>query len=613
MSRTPDTVSADIRAKLKMTLPQLSMEIGTPERKIVDAVSEAISEAYIEQYINGSLLDINSKAGLELEQFVGIFGFGRLQGRQATGTVVLNLTTAATQVLQVPLGTQFYASDAGGSGKPLYFASTERVVIPIGATSASVPVQCTITGTIGNVPAQAIDSMTATVGAASGTNQVPLTGGTDVETDEQLRTRFKATLLRNIAGTEDFYLALCLQSKYTTRAKVFGPVTTYRTQMVVPASGATANVTPAVYDIAYTWPESSSVYQNIGTANERFFQEGIDYEFSKGAGIPTLKVLAGGALAATGMAGQIIDVEFEYTTKSSRNNPNYNSASNPYPTTNAIDIFVDGVDPYSITEANYTSNIKFDNAPESPYYYANFERGEAPGVSPGDRPSINNYFMRLGSGPVVDFPAEINIGAANYKIGVHYWLVRGTTKTRGSQREVFGIEWVPPGAPGNGPVQSPPTQMMLNYSYNRLPEVLDAVATKAKQICTNVLIHEAQRRFLKVVLAVEYNRGYDPAAVNSAITLQLRQFFGGLGFGAWVQKSDIELVVHQVLGVDNVRIATSADAATTSTPGDFGVMTYAWGTNGGSGYLLSQLGDFKLGDAELPVFLSAKVYRKPTL
>ena len=78
---------SDFAAVLAKTAPGFSLELGTPERKIVDAVAEAISEAYIDQYLVGSLMDIESKAGLELEQWVGIFGFGRLQGRKATGTV----------------------------------------------------------------------------------------------------------------------------------------------------------------------------------------------------------------------------------------------------------------------------------------------------------------------------------------------------------------------------------------------------------------------------------------------------------------------------------------------------------------------------------------------
>ena len=107
MSHSPAEVAAAIINTLKTTAPGLSCELGTPERKIIDACSEAISEAYIDQYIVGSLLDIETKSGLELEQFVGIFGYGRLQGRQATGVVRVELTTVSPKDIDIPRGTQF--------------------------------------------------------------------------------------------------------------------------------------------------------------------------------------------------------------------------------------------------------------------------------------------------------------------------------------------------------------------------------------------------------------------------------------------------------------------------------------------------------------------------
>ena len=123
MSKTPADISAAIRATLALTIPGLSCEIGTPERKIIDAVSEAVSEAYIDQYLVGSLLDIDTKSGLELEQFVGIFGFGRLAGKRAQGTMRVTVNTASTQDQTFPAGTQFYTQPGiAGLSKTIYFS-----------------------------------------------------------------------------------------------------------------------------------------------------------------------------------------------------------------------------------------------------------------------------------------------------------------------------------------------------------------------------------------------------------------------------------------------------------------------------------------------------------
>ena len=67
---------------------------------------KALQEAARERGAN-AVVDIESKAGLELEQFVGIFGFGRLQGRAATGVVRVELNTANAQDIPVNHNARF--------------------------------------------------------------------------------------------------------------------------------------------------------------------------------------------------------------------------------------------------------------------------------------------------------------------------------------------------------------------------------------------------------------------------------------------------------------------------------------------------------------------------
>ena len=144
MTKTPDVISREMLGKLAVTAPGFSFELGTPERKMLDAVAESISEAYVDQYLVGSLLDIEAKSGIELEQFVGIFGFGRLQGRKATGVVRIEMTNANTQDIAINIGTQFFTRQGlPGTANPLYFAATQAGVVPAGTFVADVPVECT--------------------------------------------------------------------------------------------------------------------------------------------------------------------------------------------------------------------------------------------------------------------------------------------------------------------------------------------------------------------------------------------------------------------------------------------------------------------------------------
>jgi uncharacterized phage protein gp47/JayE len=576
-AKTPAAVSQSVRDKLRTTLPGLSMEIGSVERKIVDACSEAVSEAYLDQYVTGSLLDIDTKAGIELEAFVGIFGFGRLEGRKATGIVRMEVTTAATQSIEVQRGTQFYVPYGSATNTALYFASTQPAIMAAGVYSVDIPVECTVAGTIGNVAPGSITSQGAAIGAASVTNLTAMTGGIDTETDAELRQRFRATFLRNIAGTEDFYHAICLQNKYVSKVAVYGPVSLYRTQIAAPSSNLTI---PASADVKYVWKDSQSVYKNLGTDDEEFYTPGgIDYTFTGGSSASIVRNASG-----TITAGDIIDVEFEYTTRASRNDP-VNGI------TNKVDIFVNGSDPYVVTERTIVSSQVFSTSAANDLYTGNFTR-----VLTATAPSSANRFMRLGSTPISSFPSTLVIGGTTYTEGTHYWRVRSTTLLAGSEREISGIEWAPSGPASN-------TQVTLTYSYNRVPEMLNAIIKNKKQITTDVLVHEAAYRYLRVYLSVEYDRNMVVAQVNTNIQVALRNFFSNQRYGAMIEISDLVTVVHQVNGVDNVWLTTTTENAT-----NYGIRVYDDATDVTP--LATQTTDFMLTDNQLPVFLDAVITRK---
>lgn len=590
MAKTPDEISAEIRSKLKDTAPGLSMALGTPERKIVDAVSESISEAYIDQYLVGSLLDIDTKTGLELEQTVGIFGFGRLQGRRATGVVRVEMTTAATDEIIVQKNTQFYtAASLPGSGETVYFVATESVVIPVGAFTADVPVECREPGTQGNLPPDSITFLGTILGAASVTNLTAMTGGVDVETDDELRQRFKNTLLRNVTGTHDFYLGLAYQNKFVSRAVCYGPVSKYATQIVTPTN--TLSVT-TVNDVKWVWPDGETAFVNLGQTEETFYRRSTDYTLSSGAtSTPVFTRIATGQL----VADEVIDLEFEYTTRSSRNNP----AATP-PVTNKVDIFVNGSDPYSVTERTVVSSATLTNTVSDVLYHKNFQRMGTSGT-----PQVGSRFTRLGSVPLVSFPPSIVVGTSVFTQGTHYHVLRGNPLTdtltdtalmAGSPREVAGIEWVT-----NPPADNTP--ITVTYVYNRVPEVLNAVVKQARQVTTDVMVHEAQYSYMRIYVSVEYDRGYVVQQVNNSIQDRLRLFFSSFNFGDWLEISDMTLAIRQVMGVDNIKLTTSDEDAA-----NYGIKVYDDANDPTPTNIFTD--DFKLRDCQLPIFLEAVVKRK---
>jgi uncharacterized phage protein gp47/JayE len=571
-SRTPAQISADIIAKLAVTAPGLSLGVGTPERKFVDIVAEAISEAQVDNYLTSTQLDIDTKSGSDLEDFVGIFGFGRLQGTYATGLGIVTLNIPAVQAYTIGVGSQFFSTASNGTA--LTFNSTATVALNVGDLTASIPLQCATIGTAGNVPSGSVTGFSSGLGFSTVTNLESFVGGTDNETDEELRARFKKTLLRNIAGTEDFYSAISLQiaangntsATGVSRVQVLGPVSDFSTQVQV----GTINtpLTLPSKNCKYVWTQGDAVALNAGTSAENWFTNGTDYSFTNGAiSAPIITPLN------SSTASQFLDVSYEYCSTNSRNDPVTGK-------TNKVDIFVDGSNPQAVSETIITNATTLNSTGGSVYNIANFASNPAGTTMVAG----TTKFQRLGSTPILSWPASIVIGATTYTLGTNYVGVYDTTTNRGSEREVSGIAWITT-APANG------LSGTVNYTYNQTPQVLNSIFKKQKQITTDVLVHQAVNKYLRFYFVVMYDRGVAPSQVQPNIASALNNFISGQSFGAWIQFSDLTNVVHNVSGVDNVRMATTSDGA------PFTASEVVGGNPTGSPFT----SDFQLQDNTIPV------------
>lgn len=581
MSKTPDDISTQIRATLATTIPALSCEIGTPERKIIDACAEAISEAYIDQYLVGSLMDIDTKSGLELEQFVGIWGFGRLQGNYSSGYVRVTVNTPSTSDTTFPEATSFYTNN-NAAGLTLYFSSKQAIVLVSGDTSCDIPIQCVTVGTQGNLPPDSITFMANLVGGSTCTNLTSLTGGVDVETDQELRQRFKDTMMRNVSGTADWYEAICQQNSNVSRVKVFGPINLYQTQIVVPDNAPLALAVNQ--DVKYAWPGMESIFANLGQADEEYYSPIYDYTYdnSPDGTSPTITRITSGDMTP----GDVVDLEFQYTTRCSRNDP-LNGI------TNKVDVFVDGVDPVSVQESTVIPSVRLTTA-AGPYSANNFIRvGSSGSPVGGNGTSTGSIFMRLGSTPVVSFPPHLIISGIQYDLGTHYHRLAPNpavsnqyTLLAGTQQEIAGIEWT------SGPVGA--AIPGLTYVYNRVPEVINTIIAGAKQITTDVMAHEARRVFVKPCFQIEYSRSFSVSVTNSEIVRRLQNYLQSLPFGAQVKLSNLAMTVQNVIGVVDVKIPT------TGVAGTHGVELYADSSSPTPFQTWDQ--DFKLNDNQVAAY-----------
>ena len=326
--------------------------------------------------------------------------------------------------------------------------------------------------------------------------------------------------------------------------------------------------------------DMEAVFINLGQTDEVFYRPGTDYTLSSGTS-PTFTRVAAGQIAEDA----IIDLEFQYVTRSSRNDP-VNGI------TNKVDIFMDGMNPYTVTEKTVMTSTALTASPSLWNYTGNFERvGSFGGV-----PTAGNKFVRLTSVPIISFPSTLTIGTSVYTEGTHYWLLRSITTAAGSHYEVSGLEWNTSG-PAVG------TEMELSYIYNRIPEVLAAIIRTSKQICTDVMVHQAKWRYIAPCLSVEYDRTYSVSLVNTAIQNQLTRYFSAMKFGQHFKVAALLMAVQQVLGVTNVGLTTAAE-----NPDRYGIEVYDDAVD--TDPLAVYTNDFRLDDNSLPVLLTAQLLRR---
>jgi uncharacterized phage protein gp47/JayE len=650
MARTASEISRSIRAQLAVLDPDISTEPLTPERKIIDTVAEVVADAEVDTFVLDYQYNVDTKVGADLDKFVALFGFARQGGRRGTGTVTFQTTTASITDTTIPAGTQVI-KPATSVSPAVIFRTVATVTLYTGTLSVDAPIESTNVGAYTNVPANSITSLGS---AGTGTfssifNTLATSGGTDLETDAELRIRFKNTIFRNISGTTDQYLALALSSRFTNKANVVGPQSRFIEYVQTLSTTTTGSQTLPLATINVTstagFPTSGTVYIggqavaytgvtgttltgasggsgviSAGTivsvpttsqipyskytynfdyfltdgniASETFYNKsGVDYTFLNT--IPPKFYVNNGTNIPS---GSVVLLEHAYTSLNSRNDPATNIL-------NYVDVFVAGRDLTTAVESTVFPNSgtnALNNTSGSAFYRQNFRR-----VNDGSVPLNANVFQELLWQPVSTLPSTITLNGITYTLNTHYWLVKDITVSKGSRRARNGIEW---SSTVNGSNGSPATTFIaagyayqLTYTFNKLPLALNELMESHKQVTADVLVHEATNRYFKVYLTIMYSPGYSPTSVDQAITTTLTNYFANQQFGVVIQLSDIIEIVHEVVGVDNVRITTSTDAAT------YGVREVA---ADGTTLLNTYTSDFALQDADLPVLNSIVTLRK---
>lgn len=221
-----------MRVYLQNQDPQWDISPGTPEFKILESVAQQLENISLDGLLSTYHFDIEKKAGAELDLFLALFGFYRQRSKRATGVVVLRRGTPAPNDISIPLGTQVFAPSINGNPS-VFFSTTAPAIINTGETQVVVPIEATVGGTTGNVPAYSITSFSSSANnVTEAYNPIPTSGGSNAESDDALRERFRRTFLRSIAGTENQFAGVALaETGSVSKVNVISPVENYREQI----------------------------------------------------------------------------------------------------------------------------------------------------------------------------------------------------------------------------------------------------------------------------------------------------------------------------------------------------------------------------------------------
>jgi len=127
----------------------------------------------------------------QLDLLTALIGVERDPATTATGEVTFSREEAASQDYTIPNGTIVQTD----SNEPTKYETTESVVLSEGSTSQVAPIEGLTAGVDGNTGSNTVTILSSPpAGIESVTNPSEITGGTNIETDDSLRSRAQEEL-----------------------------------------------------------------------------------------------------------------------------------------------------------------------------------------------------------------------------------------------------------------------------------------------------------------------------------------------------------------------------------------------------------------------------------
>ncbi|MFE0490198.1 baseplate J/gp47 family protein [Streptomyces griseoaurantiacus] len=546
MGVSREDIVTQMRDALLVSDPELDTSVGTPARKILDAVAASLADAYVENHLLSYAYDIDSKTDADLDAFCQLFGIARIAARRAVGTVTFSRTGDLTATVFLPVGTEVTSS----SDSSVVVATVSGATLMPGASSVTVPVQAVTAGPEGNLGAGMATVITSPIqGVSSVVNTAALIGGTSRETDSELRARWKATVFRSLAGTEQMYTGVALDDSDCYAVSVVGSSRTRSEILQVPVSG---DVLCQITDAKYIYSNPVQVAKADGTPLIK------DYDYTWiPSNPPKIHALSGSFPAS----GELLTVDYQYLPTVSRNDPATSI-------TNRVDVYTGGVRAQAAQASIvFRQAKKWQTVAGVDLYTGDWLRADQ------TRPEANNVFVPLPFGPILTVPTTLTVGATTYGLATKanplgtttggvtyaYQIVHEDTVDGWTPTSRFGLEWHRTYLPADGSAIS--VGDAGDYTYNEVPASVQDAIGRWRLVGIDAQVHQAKQRWLRFALGVMYEASSTGSvdSVQDSIRIALSDYLNRMNFNSNIQVSDVLAVIHQVPGVDNVRLLHGSD------------------------------------------------------
>lgn len=213
-TRTFAELVRDMAAAITASAGKLvDFSAGSILRAVIEANAAIMMWAQWLMVLTLGMTRAATSEGTDLDSWMADFSLTRAPPRPARGTVTLSRYSAGTGIA-IPAGTSVKSRDGKITYRivadptlPAWSSSAASYVLPAGVTSIDLPIVASHGGANGNVLRETITLLASPVaGIDTVSNAAALSGGTDAESDEAFRTRFRMFFAARSRATSD---AIC--------------------------------------------------------------------------------------------------------------------------------------------------------------------------------------------------------------------------------------------------------------------------------------------------------------------------------------------------------------------------------------------------------------------